>query len=85
MFICFFPGFLLGLQFPLAGKIYSEEKEEEGRVAGLLYFSDLIGGWLAGIFGGIILVPVLGLFKTCMVIVIFKMSSLLLLSLKKNL
>ena len=72
-FIC---GILTGLEFPLAGKIYLGVKSQVGEASGTLYAADLIGGWLAGIFGAIILLPVLGLFNTCMAIVILKLCSL---------
>jgi len=75
----FLPGFFIGLEFPLAGKIYLGQKREIGETSGLLYAADLLGGWLAGILGGIILLPLLGLFNTCMVMVMFKLSSLFLL------
>ncbi len=45
--------------------------------AGLLYGADLFGGWIGGIIGGVILLPVLGLFKTCMVVVMLKIISLI--------
>jgi len=77
----FIPGLLLGLEFPLAGKIYLGKKDDAGRVAGILYGADLMGGWVAGMIGGILLLPVLGLFNTCMIMVMFKASSLLLLCL----
>ena len=72
-------GFLLGAEFPLAGKIYLEKKQEVGSATGILYGADLLGGWFAGMLGGIVFLPVLGVWNTCLVIVIFKLSSLLLL------
>ncbi|MBU0709234.1 MAG: spermine synthase, partial [Candidatus Omnitrophica bacterium] len=75
----FISGLFLGLEFPLAGKLYLGKNRGVGGVSGALYASDLIGGWVAGIFGGIILLPVLGLFGSCMVIVIVKAASLILL------
>jgi len=75
----FISGLLMGLEFPLATKIYLRDSGEVGFTSGLLYFSDLIGGWIAGILGGVLFLPVLGLFNTCMVIIFFKLSSLTLL------
>jgi predicted membrane-bound spermidine synthase len=72
----FISGLLMGLEFPLAAKIYSKESDKVGATVGLLYGSDLIGGWVAAIFGGIIFLPILGLFNTCMVIVALKLGSL---------
>ena len=72
-------GFFVGLEFPLAAKLYLGKSGQIGRTSGLLYGADLLGGWLAGILGGIIFLPVLGLFNTCMVVVMLKVSSLFLL------
>ncbi len=79
MTLFFIPGFLMGLEFPLASKIYLVKSNKIGQTVGILYSADLLGGWLAGILGGIILLPVFGLFNACMVMVILKLSSLLLL------
>ncbi len=75
----FITGFLIGLEFPLASKMYLGDKRGVGETVGILYSADLIGGWLAGILGGIVFLPVLGLFNTCLVIIMFKLSSLFLL------
>ena len=80
----FVSGLLMGLEFPLASKIYSRDREAVGEVSGMLYAADLTGGWLAGIMGGIILLPILGFFNTCMVIIMFKLSSLALLIFVKS-
>jgi len=40
----------------------------------LLYSSDLFG-WVSGIIGGVVLLPVLGLWKTCVIVVLIKISS----------
>lgn len=79
LILFFFAGFLTGAEFPLASQIYLVKSGSGiGHVSGVLYFSDLIGGWLAGIFGGIIFLPILGLINTCFIIVFFKVSSLFL-------
>ena len=75
----FVSGLLLGLEFPLAAKIYLGEKERVANAAGVLYGADLIGGCLAGVLGSIVFLPVLGLFNTCLVIIMLKVSSLFLL------
>jgi spermidine synthase len=77
LWIFLVPGLLLGAQFPLAGKIYMAGKVGAGEAAGALYGADLLGGWVAGMLGGIVFLPVLGLFNTCMVIVLLKISSLI--------
>jgi len=75
----FISGLFLGLEFPLAGKICLGEKGQVGTTAGILYSADLIGGWVAGVLGSIVLLPVLGLFNTCLVMIMLKLSSLFLL------
>ncbi|MFA4842778.1 MAG: hypothetical protein WC658_02980 [Candidatus Omnitrophota bacterium] len=76
----FIPGFLMGLEFPLASHLYIGKKGEVGSTAGLLYAADLLGGWVAGILGGIFFLPILGLFNTCLIIVLLKLSSVLMLA-----
>ena len=71
-FIC---GFLIGAQFPLANKIYLKDDPDLSKTAGILYSSDLLGGWLGGIVGGVVLLPVLGLLGSCVVVVLLKLSS----------
>ncbi|MFH1128074.1 MAG: hypothetical protein V1699_01490 [Candidatus Omnitrophota bacterium] len=79
LLLFFFTGFLTGAEFPLACQIYLVKSNTGiGQASGVLYFFDLIGGWLAGIFGGIIFLPILGLLNTCLVIVFLKISSLFL-------
>ena len=75
----FLSGAWLGLQFPLATKIYlvtSPKSGTLGYTAGLLYGADLMGGFLGGLFGGILLLPILGLKESCLVIGMIKISSL---------
>ncbi len=69
---------------PLEGVHPPDYRRGEGRstlsgTAGTLYASDLLGGWIGGILGGVVLLSVLGLFGTCMVVVTLKASSLLIL------
>jgi len=72
-------GMLLGLEFPLASKIYLLNNKQVGESAGSLYAADLFGGWLAGILGGVVFLPLLGVFNTCLIIFLLKSSSLALL------
>lgn len=77
----FISGALTGIQFPLACKIFLNGKDSAANTAGTLYFADLSGGWLAGIFGGVVFLPVLGLLNTCYLVAILKVSSLFLVTL----
>jgi spermidine synthase len=72
-------GMFLGLEFPLVGKIYLLNNKQVGESAGSLYAADLFGGWLAGMLGGVVFLPLLGLFNTCLVVFLFKSSSIALL------
>jgi len=77
--LSFFSGLLIGTQFPLANKIYLKRSPDLSGTAGLLYGADLAGGWIGGLLGGVVLLPVLGLVQTCTAVVLLKMTSLLIL------
>jgi len=77
-FLC---GALVGLQFPLAAKIYLRFSSREGtlgQTAGLLYGADLFGGFFGGLFGGILFLPILGLKESCFMMAVIKGSSFIL-------
>ena len=81
MVMSFLCGVLVGLQFPLATKIYlgtSSTGGKFGQTAGLLYGADLLGGFFGGLFGGVLLLPILGLRDSCFMMAIIKMSSFIL-------
>jgi spermidine synthase len=74
-FLC---GAVVGLQFPLATKLYLRFSSKEGtlgQTAGLLYGADLFGGFFGGLFGGVLLLPILGLKESCFMMAIIKVSS----------
>ena len=78
LIMSFLSGTFIGLQFPLANKIYlgsRPEKRTLGQTAGLLYGADLFGGFFGGLFGGFLLLPILGLKETCFIMAIIKISS----------
>jgi len=72
-------GFLVGLEFPLASKIYLGSGEPVGRVAGGLYAADLLGGCVGAVLASVFLVPILGIPQTCFVIALINGASLILL------
>jgi spermidine synthase len=85
LFLCFVAGFLTAAEFPLGNKLYlSLQDFNLGRTAGSLYSADLLGGWLGGILGGVILFPVLGLMSTFFVLVILKIISSLILLISRR-
>ena len=78
LIMSFLSGAWIGLQFPLATRIYlgaPAKGETFGRTAGLLYGADLLGGFVGGLFGGILLLPILGLKESCFMIAMIKISS----------
>ena len=78
--LCAVTGFWVGIEFPLANKVYLKGRDRLGETVGVIYAADLFGGWLAAILSGILFLPILGLVYTCLVIFIFKLISLILLA-----
>jgi spermidine synthase len=81
-FVC---GILIGAQFPLANKISLSKEPNLSKTAGLLYSSDLVGGWLGGIVGSLVLLPLLGLLGSWMVVVLLKLGSFITVTSKSSL
>jgi spermidine synthase len=69
-------GLFTGLEFPLANALYQASCSLE-RTVGLLYAADLCGGWLGGMLCGFFLAPLLGLPLTCLLLVLLKAASFL--------
>ncbi|MBI5207828.1 MAG: fused MFS/spermidine synthase [Candidatus Firestonebacteria bacterium] len=69
-------GFLGGYQFPYAVKAYFKTDKEVGKTAGILYGIDLAGGCLGAIATNIILIPVFGIYKTCVVSIFVSLCAL---------
>ena len=72
-------GFIGGFQFPLASKICLKGREEVGRLAGFLYGVDLLGSCLGALLASAILIPILGIFQTCLLVSILNFGVLVLL------
>jgi len=55
----------------------SDDRSAISRAGGMLYASDLLGGWLGGIAGGVVLLPVMGVTGTCVTVALLKFTSFL--------
>jgi spermidine synthase len=73
--VSFISGLLTGSQFPLANMLYLQQNKSLSETAGWLYAADLLGGWLGGILGAVVLLPVLGLTGTCITVGLLKLTS----------
>lgn len=82
MLLVIIPGFLTGMEFPIASRLYIEEKAEMGFTAGILDSADHAGAFIGAIFTGIVLLPVLGIDGTCWVVGALNGLSLILLLLQ---
>lgn len=78
--LSFTGGFLTGSQFHLANAIYLVNSDRLSRTAGLLYASDLLGGWIGGIVSAVVLLPVLGLTGTGITVGLFKLATLIIMT-----
>ncbi len=87
LFFLIFPfsgGYIIGAQFPLAVEGYFRTTGNFNNSASILYSADLVGGFLGGITGGIVLLPFFGLTNTMYFVLAVKAFSLIALSLGKK-
>lgn len=84
--LIFLSGFFVGAEFPLGISTYAEmKKAEERKGVGVIFASDLIGGFFGALGGSFLLFPILGLEGSLILLIGVKIPSfcLLLLALKK--
>jgi len=65
-FLPILAGFIGGFQFPLASRLRLRLVPQVGRVVGLLYGADLMGSCVGALLTSVILVPLLGIYQTCL-------------------
>jgi spermidine synthase len=68
-------GRVVGAQFPLAVRLLAAEGESSPASTGAVYGADLLGAWLGGMVGGVVLLPALGMVPACLVVVLLKVGS----------
>ncbi len=73
-------GMLVGMQYPLANSLLLRGRKGVSRTGGMLYASDLLGGWMGGVAGGVVLLPVMGVTGTCLTVALLKLSSFLIIA-----
>ncbi|RKX71614.1 spermine synthase [candidate division WOR-3 bacterium] len=70
-------GGLIGLQFPIGNSLLLQDQSQIGATVGSLYGADLLGGWLGGIGGSLILFPIGGLISTLLIVAAIKAITVL--------
>jgi len=71
-------GILTGLEFPLVNKLFMQSSEDLAVSAGATNSADHIGAFLGAILTGVIFLPLLGVFGTCLILATLNLSSLIL-------
>ncbi len=67
-------GFMVGVEFPLASRIYSERRGVS-EAAGIIYGMDLAGAFLGSVLYSVALLPSLGLAGSCWLVGLLKLGS----------
>jgi spermidine synthase len=76
-FLTLVAGFLGGLHFPLANKVYLKERKDIGRIGGLLYGIDLVGSAGGALIISVIILPLVGIAQGISLIVVMNLSAIL--------
>ncbi|MCR4290953.1 MAG: fused MFS/spermidine synthase [Candidatus Scalindua sp.] len=71
-------GVLVGLEFPIAGKLYLMRKGELGTTAGTIDSADHAGAFIGALLTGVLFVPLFGISGSCVIIAVLNLMSLLL-------
>jgi spermidine synthase len=76
-FLTLVAGFLGGVHFPLANKVYLKQREGLGRIGGLTYGVDLAGSAGGALIISVILLPLVGIAQGISLIVVMNLSAIL--------
>jgi len=75
----FIAGFVGGLQYPIANKIYLNKKNIIPESAGMTYASDLLGSSIGAILISAFLIPLTGIYGTCFIVTFINFIAFLIL------
>ncbi len=75
----FIAGVVGGFQFPLANHLYYSGKKGAARSAGTTYALDLAGSCFGAIISSAVLLPILGIFNTCIAVSLLNLAALIML------
>jgi len=81
-FLTLVAGFLGGVHFPLANKVYLGQRKEIGRIGGLIYGVDLVGSAVGALAISVILLPIVGIAQGVSLIVALNLSAILCLGIR---
>ncbi len=73
-------GFIGGFQFPLANELYLREKHTLTKTVAATYGLDLLGASMAAILVTVVLIPIMGIFKTCVLAAVLNTAGLILIT-----
>jgi len=76
-FLTLLAGFLGGVHFPLANKIYLGDRQDIGTIGGLINGVDLLGSAAGALVISVILLPIMGIQKGIYVIIALNLSAIL--------
>jgi len=75
-------GGLVGAEFPLVNHLFLSRKKELNsqieKSVGAIYAADLLGGFSGAILTSVFLIPILGIFSTCLVVAMLNLMTFLL-------
>ena len=75
MVLVFATGFITGLEFPLVSHILIGKGHDSGAVSGWVDATDHLGACAGSLFTGTILMPLVGVYETCFIVGLLKVSS----------
>ncbi len=75
MLLIFGAGFITGLEFPLVSHVLIGQQYGSSAVAGWVEATDHLGACIGALFTGTILMPLAGVYQTCLIIGLLKASS----------